>query len=169
MYKRQGDRDFAAGLRLYFEKHQYRNTIGRDLWNALSDASGKDVAAFMDAWLEQPGYPVLTARLENDQLILSQKQFFIGEAKDHGRLWPIPLNSNWKGLPETLTEAEMVIPNFSQLAAENEGALRFNTENTAHYITDYQGPLLAALVTELAHLDNTSALQAIQELSLIHI
>ncbi|MGG6818043.1 UNVERIFIED_CONTAM: M1 family metallopeptidase [Streptococcus canis] len=162
-----GDRDFAAGLRLYFEKHQYRNTIGRDLWNALSDASGKDVAAFMDAWLEQPGYPVLTARLENDQLILSQKQFFIGEAKDHGRLWPIPLNSNWKGLPETLTEAEMVIPNFSQLAAENEGALRFNTENTAHYITDYQGPLLAALVTELAHLDNTSALQAIQERRLL--
>ncbi|MGG6831372.1 UNVERIFIED_CONTAM: M1 family metallopeptidase [Streptococcus canis] len=162
-----GDRDFAAGLRLYFEKHQYRNTIGRDLWNALSDASGKDVAAFMNAWLEQPGYPVLTARLENDQLILSQKQFFIGEAKDHGRLWPIPLNSNWKGLPETLTEAEMVIPNFSQLAAENEGALRFNTENTAHYITDYQGPLLAALVTELAHLDNTSALQAIQERRLL--
>lgn len=162
-----GDRDFAAGLRLYFEKHQYRNTIGRDLWNALSDASGKDVAAFMDAWLEQPGYPVLTARLENDQLILSQKQFFIGEAKDQGRLWPIPLNSNWKGLPETLTEAEMVIPNFSQLAAENEGALRFNTENTAHYITDYQGPLLAALVTELAHLDNTSALQAIQERRLL--
>ncbi|WP_284120152.1 M1 family metallopeptidase [Streptococcus canis] len=162
-----GDRDFAAGLRLYFEKHQYRNTIGRDLWNALSDASGKDVAAFMDAWLEQPGYPVLTARLENDQLILSQKQFFIGEAKDQGRLWPIPLNSNWKGLPETLTEAEMVIPNFSQLAAENEGALRFNTENTAHYITDYQGPLLAALVTELAHLDNTSALQVIQERRLL--
>ncbi|GFG41855.1 M1 family metallopeptidase [Streptococcus canis] len=162
-----GDRDFATGLRLYFEKHQYRNTIGRDLWNALSDVSGKDVAAFMDAWLEQPGYPVLTARLENDQLILSQKQFFIGEAKDHGRLWPIPLNSNWKGLPETLTEAEMVIPNFSQLAAENEGALRFNTENTAHYITDYQGPLLAALVTELAHLDNTSALQAIQERRLL--
>ncbi|MGG6798636.1 UNVERIFIED_CONTAM: M1 family metallopeptidase [Streptococcus canis] len=162
-----GDRDFAAGLRLYFEKHQYRNTIGRDLWNALSDASGKDVAAFMDAWLEQPGYPVLTARLENDQLILSQKQFFIGEAKDQGRLWPIPLNSNWKGLPETLTEAEMVIPNFSQLAAENEGALRFNTENTAHYITDYQGPLLATLVTELAHLDNTSALQVIQERRLL--
>lgn len=49
-----GDSDFAKGLSLYFEKHQYSNTIGRDLWNALSDSSGKDVAAFMDAWLEQP-------------------------------------------------------------------------------------------------------------------
>lgn len=89
-----GDKDFAAGLRLYFEKHQYRNTVGRDLWQALSEASGKDVAAFMDAWLEQPGYPVLTARVDNDQLILSQKQFFIGEASDQKRLWPIPLNAN---------------------------------------------------------------------------
>lgn len=162
-----GDRDFAAGLQHYFDKHQYRNTVGRDLWDALSDASGKDVAAFMDAWLEQPGYPVLTARFDNDQLILSQKQFFIGEGKDQGRLWPIPLNSNWKGLPDTLTEAEVIIPNFSQLAAENQGALRFNTENTAHYITDYQGSLLDALVTDLSHLDNTSALQVIQERRLL--
>lgn len=61
----------------------------------------------------------------------------------------------------------MVIPNFSQLAAENEGALRFNIDNTAHYITDYQGSLLDALVTELAQLDNTSALQVIQERRLL--
>lgn len=61
----------------------------------------------------------------------------------------------------------MVIPNFSQLAAENEGALRFNIGNTAHYITDYQGSLLDALVTELAQLDNTSALQVIQERRLL--
>ena len=63
------------------KKYQYRNTVGRDLWNILSDTSGKDVAAFMDAWLEQPGYPVLTARLENDQLILSQKQFLLEKVK----------------------------------------------------------------------------------------
>lgn len=81
-----GDSDFAKGLSLYFEKHQYSNTIGRDLWNALSDSSGKDVAAFMDAWLEQPGYPVLTASVENDHLILSQQQFFIGEGVEQERI-----------------------------------------------------------------------------------
>ena len=26
-----GDADFAKGLHAYFEKHQYSNTIGRDL------------------------------------------------------------------------------------------------------------------------------------------
>ena len=149
-----GDEAFAKGLKAYFEKHQYNNTVGRDLWNALSDASGKDVSSFMDTWLEQPGYPVVSAEVIDDTLILSQKQFFIGEHEDKGRLWEIPLNTNWKGLPDTLSEERIEIPNYSQLADENNGALRLNTANTAHYITDYQGQLLDQLLEEFANLDS---------------
>ena len=162
-----GDDAFRKGLGAYFEKHQYGNTIGLDLWDALSQASGRDVAAFMDAWLEQPGYPVVTAKVENDCLILTQKQFFIGEHEDKGRLWPVPLNSNWQGLPDTLTTERLEIPNYAALAAQNEGALRLNTENTAHYITDYQGELLDALLNNLSSLDNISKLQIVQERRLL--
>ena len=162
-----GDDAFRKGLGAYFEKHQYGNTIGRDLWDALSQASGRDVAAFMDAWLEQPGYPVVTAKVENDCLILTQKQFFIGEHEEKGRLWPVPLNSNWQGLPDTLTTERLEIPNYTALAAQNEGALRLNTENTAHYITDYQGELLEALLNNLSSLDNISKLQIVQERRLL--
>ena len=162
-----GDADFAKGLHAYFEKHQYGNTIGRDLWNALGQASGRDVAAFMDSWLEQPGYPVLTVKVENDVLKISQKQFFIGEHEDKNRLWVVPLNSNWKGLPDTLETESIEIPGYAALLAENEGALRLNTENTAHYITDYQGDLLDAVLAELETLDNTSKLQIVQERRLL--
>jgi len=162
-----GDDAFRKGLGAYFEKHQYGNTIGRDLWDALSHASGRDVAAFMDAWLEQPGYPVVTAKVENDCLILTQKQFFIGEHEEKGRLWPVPLNSNWQGLPDTLTTERLEIPNYAALVAQNEGALRLNTENTAHYITDYQGELLDALLNNLSSLDNISKLQIVQERRLL--
>ena len=162
-----GDADFAKGLHAYFEKHQYSNTIGRDLWNALGQASGRDVAAFMDSWLEQPGYPVLTVKVENDVLKISQKQFFIGEHEDKNRLWVVPLNSNWKGLPDTLETESIEIPGYAALLAENEGALRFNTENTAHYITDYQGYLLDAVLADLVELDNTSKLQIVQERRLL--
>ena len=162
-----GDADFAKGLRAYFEKHQYRNTIGRDLWDALGQASGRDVAAFMDSWLEQPGYPVLTATVEDDVLKISQKQFFIGEHEDKNRLWVVPLNSNWKGLPDTLETESIEIPGYAALLAENKGALRLNTENTAHYITDYQGELLDAILSELVELDNTSKLQIVQERRLL--
>ena len=162
-----GDADFAKGLHAYFEKHQYGNTIGRDLWNALGQASGRDVAAFMDSWLEQPGYPVLTVKVENDVLKISQKQFFIGEHEDKNRLWVVPLNSNWKGLPDTLETESIEIPGYAALLAENEGALRLNTENTAHYITDYQGDLLDAVLADLETLDNTSKLQIVQERRLL--
>ena len=162
-----GDADFAKGLHAYFEKHQYGNTIGRDLWNALGQASGRDVAAFMDSWLEQPGYPVLTVKVENDVLKISQKQFFIGEHEDKNRLWVVPLNSNWKGLADTLETESIEIPGYAALLAENKGALRLNTENTAHYITDYQGDLLEAVLAELETLDNTSKLQIVQERRLL--
>ena len=162
-----GDADFAKGLHAYFEKHQYGNTIGRDLWNALGQASGRDVAAFMDSWLEQPGYPVLTVKVENDVLKISQKQFFIGEHEDKNRLWVVPLNSNWKGLPDTLETESIEIPGYAALLAENKTALRLNTENTAHYITDYQGDLLDAVLAELETLDNTSKLQIVQERRLL--
>ena len=162
-----GDEAFAKGLKAYFEKHQYNNTVGRDLWNALSEASGKDVSSFMDTWLEQPGYPVVSAEVVDDTLILSQKQFFIGEHEDKGRLWEIPLNPNWNGLPDTLSEERIEIPNYSQLATENNGVLRLNTANTAHYITDYQGQLLDNILEDFANLDTVSKLQILQERRLL--
>ncbi|MEX2803977.1 M1 family metallopeptidase [Streptococcus sp. H31] len=162
-----GDEQFAAGLNSYFDRHQYSNTVGRDLWEALTETSGRDVAGFMDAWLEQPGYPLLTAEVIDDSLVLSQKQFFIGQHQDKGRIWPIPLNSNWQGLPDTLTEERIEIPHFKALAAQNEGALRFNTGNTAHYLTNYKGELLTELVEQLTTLETHTKLQLIQERRLL--
>ncbi|WP_438467369.1 M1 family metallopeptidase [Streptococcus pluranimalium] len=162
-----GDDAFAAGLNAYFKKHQYQNTVGYDLWRALSDASGKDVSSFMNSWLEQPGYPVLTVSVEDDNLVISQEQFFIGEGEEVRRLWQVPLNSNWEGLPDTLIEERLVIPNYSQLAVQNEGALRLNTENTAHYISNYKGELLKAIFNDLESLDATSQLQVVEERRLL--
>lgn len=162
-----GDEAFRAGLKVYFDRHQYSNTVGRDLWNALSEASGRDVAAFMDSWLEQPGYPVVTSKVEDDKLIITQEQFFIGESQPQARLWQVPLNSNWTGLPDTLSEESLVIENYSALAEANSGALRFNTDNTAHYLSKYQGDLLEAIIADWANLDKISKLQVIQERRLL--
>ena len=66
-----------------------------------------------------------------------------------------------------MTEARLEIPNYSQLAMQNEGALRLNTENTAHYITNYKGELLNAVLEQLIELDTVSKLQVIQERRLL--
>ncbi|MET3558369.1 aminopeptidase N [Streptococcus rupicaprae] len=162
-----GDDAFRDGLRTYFERHQYGNTVGFDLWQALSQASGKDVAGFMDSWLEQPGYPLVRARVEDDTLILSQSQFFIGEHEDKKRVWHIPLNSNWTGLPDTLDTKELRIPGYGELAKANSGALRLNDGNTAHYLTSYEGELLDAILADLQALDPISKRQILQERQLL--
>lgn len=158
-----GDESFRNGLRSYFATYQYQNTVGQNLWDCLAQASGKDVATFMTSWLEQPGYPLVTAKVEENSLVIRQDQFFIGEHEDKGRLWTIPLNSNWAGLPDTLSEREIRLPNYSQLKAANQGALRFNTENTAHYLTNYEGELLTAVLADLPDLDPVSKRQLLME------
>lgn len=163
-----GDEDFAAGLHLYFETHKYGNTVGDDLWNALSEVSGKKVGDFMHSWVNQPGYPVLTAEVVNDTLILSQKQFFIGEGVDQARLWNIPLNSNWTGLPDLLSTEKVEIPGFAALKAANAGkALFLNDANMAHYIIDYKGELLSDLLGNFAELEDITKFQLLQDRKLL--
>ena len=82
-----GDEAFRAGLTTYFTEFAYKNTVGTDLWKHLGASSGKDVAGFMDAWLRQPGYPVLEVS-ENG---LRQEQFFIGDHQPSDRRTPIRL------------------------------------------------------------------------------
>ncbi len=162
-----GDEAFSKGLGNYFNEHKYNNTIGKNLWDKLSETSGKNVADFMNGWLEQPGYPLVTVNVENDNLIISQKQFFIGENEDKNRLWQVPLNSNWEGIAETLTSKELVIENYSELKSKNKNALRLNTENTAHYIIKYEGELLDSILAEFNELDKISKLQFVQDYGLL--
>ncbi len=162
-----GDKDFSEGLGNYFANFKYSNTVGSDLWNDLGKVSKKDVAGFMETWLEQSGYPVLTLKLENDDLIISQKQFFIGKHEDKNRLWMVPLNSNWKGIPETLTEEKLVVPNYTKLKEDEKEPLRLNTENTAHYIINYEGELLDDILNNFDKLNNISKLQILQDIDLL--
>lgn len=159
-----GDENFSKGLNLYFDRHKYGNTQGKDLWAALSEASGRDVAAFMNSWLEQPGYPVLTVNYVGDTLVLSQEQFFTGEGKNEGRIWQIPLRSNYDELPEVMTSERLEIPNFKLEAGK---PLLINQENTAHYIVSYDATLLNSIVENLGSLSDLTKFQLLQDLKLL--
>ena len=76
-----GERSFFAGLKEYFKKHQYGNTTGDDLWNALQPHAKFNVKEFMDAWILQPGYPMIT---DDDQ-----QRFLLNGGTDD-TTWPLP-------------------------------------------------------------------------------
>ena len=162
-----GDDALRKGLKAYFDAHQYGNATGADLWQALGDASGLDVGAIMTSWLEQPGYPVVTAAVVDGQLTLSQQQFFIGEGEEKGHQWQIPLNSNYGAVPELLTEHEIVVGDYQQLRAESGQPFQLNVGNNSHFIVKYDETLLADLAQDATNLSAISQLQLLQDQRLL--
>lgn len=135
-----GDEAFRAGLKQYFTRFKYGNTTGDDLWECLSQASGKDVGALMNTWISQPGYPVVYASLDNGELTLRQEQFFTGPHQPSDRSWPIPLDANDQRLPEILKEREQ------RLSPAPDGLLLLNHQNASHFITCYDDTLRARIL-----------------------
>lgn len=126
-----GNDAFRAGLSDYFKAHAYGNTVGADLWAALSSASSQDIGAFMTPWLERSGFPVVSVEQTGNQVTLTQEHFQDDPAKaDKDRLWPVPLFSN------QLSEDKIV---KSQLAlkASSTDLVRVNTGARGHYIVRY--------------------------------
>ena len=158
-----GDEIFAKGLNKYFNEHQYQNTSGEDLWSALSSVSGKDISEFMNSWLTQPGYPVVSAELDGDAIKLDQEQFFIGPHQDRNRLYQIPLNSTWEDINFTYTDKGTEISSYSELREKYGKPFRLNFNNMAHYITNYDDNLLKDILDNFKSYDKINKYQLVQE------
>lgn len=162
-----GDDNLRAGLKKYFEAHKYGNAEGDDLWNALGDASGIDVGKIMHSWLEQPGYPVVTASVVDGKIELSQQQFFIGAGKDEGRLWQIPLNSNYGATPKIMSEKTIIVGNYEELHDDAKAPFLLNVGNNSHFIVKYDETLLKDILANIDSIDSISQLGIIQNLRLL--
>lgn len=157
-----GNDAFRKGLQLYFDKFKYQNTIGENLWDCLSEASGKNVADFMNPWLSKSGYPSVLVEDGGKELKLSQKRFFVGEGRDDGRIWPILLGSNQNNLPEIMDSKDLT-------CKKSSGFVQLNRGNVAHFIANYSQNLFENLLEKVRNgdLDAISRLQILQERSLL--
>ncbi|MBI2206213.1 MAG: M1 family metallopeptidase [Candidatus Rokubacteria bacterium] len=66
---------FRDGVRDYLRTHTYANADTGDLWAALGRASKQPIPEIMDGWIFGPGYPLVTARIDGNDLVLSQQRF----------------------------------------------------------------------------------------------
>lgn len=162
-----GDKALREGLKNYFAAHKYSNATGDDLWNALGKASGLDIGAIMHSWLEQSGYPVVNAKVEDGKLVLTQKQFFIGEGKEVGRKWQIPLNANYAAVPKIMKDEELVVGDYKDLLANNGTPFRLNVGNNSDFIVKYDQTLLDDILSHVDELDAVDKLQLLQDFRLL--
>ncbi|GBR55597.1 aminopeptidase [Neokomagataea thailandica NBRC 106555] len=90
-----GEDHFRDGMRMYMKAHAYNNATSQDLWNALSKASGQDVAGVARSFTEQPGIPLIkvasTCANGVQHYTLTQSRFAIHDPKAAPLTWSIPV------------------------------------------------------------------------------
>ena len=80
---------FILGIKKYFEKYKYKNTVGDNLWDALTPHADFDVKKLMHAFIDTPGYPVVFDTGVGDFKKISQKRFLLdGEMRNSSWLLP---------------------------------------------------------------------------------
>jgi puromycin-sensitive aminopeptidase len=74
---------FQRGVNMYLNDHAHGNTETSDLWDAIEAANPSvPVRSMMDSWIWQPGYPLISARIDGDVLVLDQQRFAYGDSDD---------------------------------------------------------------------------------------
>jgi len=133
-----GQETFLKGVSEYLKAHAYGNAKTNDLWSALSHASGLDVPALMDPWIQSIGFPVLTVSEEPGQISIKQTRYLsTGDVKseDDTTTWWVPLGLEGKNgtaaiAPIAFIKKEDVIRNvndsFYKLNKDNAGFYRVN-------------------------------------------
>jgi alanyl aminopeptidase len=83
---------FQAGVRAYLRDHAHANAVTADLVDALTRASGEPVGPVLASWLDQPGLPLVTARLVQDgaAVELTQRRYLPDDAASTAA-WQIPI------------------------------------------------------------------------------
>jgi tricorn protease interacting factor F2/3 len=147
-----GSELFKAGLRAYLTQHAYGNAASHHLWEALEAASNQPITAVMQSWIEQPGHPLLTAKMEDNTLIITQRRFTF-KANKREQIWMIPLSV-------ALIKDDQVVETKTCLMGETEirldlgrsiSAYKLNPGQTGFYRVRYLDPWnLSALASQVA-------------------
>ena len=150
-----GEEPFRAGIRDYMRKHARANAVADDLWGALAEASSQPVLEVANAWIRQPGYPVVSVSLSGNRLSLSQARFFSDPAGTGEERWPVPLVLRWADdagehetrrlLRDWKETCELKVSGSVQWLCANAGS-------TGFYRVAYDGPALLALRTHVSAL-----------------
>src|SRR5256712_1974102 len=96
-----GEEAFRRGISAYLRRFEYSNARGEDLWEALGKTSGLPVSRVARAWITKAGFPVVSVRTSKGKVTFSQSRFRLNGVETDGS-WPIPLNLQVDGKPQTM-------------------------------------------------------------------
>ena len=124
-----GAEEFRLGISLYLKTHAYGNTETGDLWDAIEKANPSvPVRTLMDSWIWQPGYPLISARLDGTELVLNQQRFGY-EDTDDPTIFVVPIHLSIDGVESKLlldsAQARVTLPSADATVVVNAGGHGF--------------------------------------------
>ncbi len=122
-----GDDIFRSSIAAYLEKNAYKNPDSVAFLSEFDARSDYNISDFMNTWLNQAGFPLITVKQEDDKIKISQQSFL----KDD-KLWPVPLFID--GQEILLTEKEVIL-NQTDLPLVNQAI-------KGYYAVRYQDEIL---------------------------
>ena len=129
---------YRQGVRRYLDRHRYDCARSRDLWQAFEAASEQPITDMMQSWIEQPGYPLLTAEHHQGRLTLHQQRFtYLNRPSDQA--WVIPVRLicwDKDGHPTERTELMQDRTLILDLS-DDTTAYKLNSGQTGFYRTAY--------------------------------
>ncbi|HEX4774007.1 MAG TPA: M1 family metallopeptidase [Candidatus Saccharimonadales bacterium] len=147
-----GEEAFRQGLKLYFDKHRYGNTVAADLWEALGQSSGQDISGFMADWVKRPGYPLVTVDWQpgQPQAKLQQQRFLSDPSVNASddKPWQVPLAATYSLDPPLLRLRN----GQAKIISAGDEPLLLNHDGASYFLPRYaQAEHLAQIVKGIAH------------------
>ncbi len=128
---------FRDGIRKYIAVHKYSNTTTADLWDALTEVSGKPIGEIAPAWTEQPGFPLVKFSRDGNTLKLAQERFTVHFENPPALQWQIPLTYGVEGVPTPnsflLRDKTATLPT----EVPNDRAVKLNVADAGYYRVAY--------------------------------
>jgi aminopeptidase N len=156
-----GEDAFREGVRRFVRSHAYSNATTTDLWTALGQASGRDVAAVAQAFVERGGVPLVRVetRCERGTTVatLTQRRFTMNSTDDSAGVWRVPVvvapvGGQSAGAPP---EARTVLVDSAPSVVRFPGCRRpvkANLGDVGYYRTEYDAETLGALTARYSTL-----------------
>jgi aminopeptidase 2 len=154
---------FQRGISAYLKKYSFGNAKTEDLWRSLGEASGKDVASYMDTWTAIVGFPLVTvsrgaAADGSSSLQVSQERFLADATapRDTASVWPVPLKVAFYA---SATSAPVIVETVMTAASATVKSplpayshVKVNYGQSGFFRTQYSPELFAALAANVATL-----------------
>lgn len=133
---------FLKGVSDYLKKYPFANAKSDDLWDAISEVSGKNITELVEPWIRSIGFPSLqVSKLTNTEIIVKQQRFLTEGITTNDDLitWWIPNVEN-------MIEKELII------STEEKEFLKLNKDTIGFYRVFYDESLFSNIVKNLDQL-----------------